>query len=275
MLPAMHSLPVLTDTEDPSLSNAVTESFPALSIFPYGAKSESTTTSLVTQLPWYSWWLEQQLKNVPQSIAGQLPYSSDFMTAYLKIAHYARTKECFSIDDIVAHLLNLDLVQAQDIGNRWEAVRAFVFAILGWQTMLYSPSFGTSPPQQLAIADVLDGFTGQAFMVLKQNQTSAKRSLPDFLLGFGLMLPQENICMSEDTEDRQAFESLAVINPGDFNAYLLQSIAKIRIKWVDVLAPHMEFDKATNTLFLFRYPSFCVANLPSPNDISSKGVIHR
>jgi len=266
---------MLMDIEDPPPPNAIAERPPALSIFPYGAKSDSSTTNVITQIPWYPWWLEQQFKNVPQSIADQLPYSSDFMTAFLKTASFARTQECFSIDDIVAHLLNLDLTQARDIGNRWEAVRAFVFAILGWQTMLYSPSFGTSPPQQLAIADVLDGFTGQAFMVLKQNQTSAKRCLPDFLLGFGLMLPQENICMSEDTEDRQAFESLAVINPGEFNVYLLQSIAKIRVKWVDVLAPHMEFDKATNTLFLFRYPSFCVGNLPSSSDNSSKGVIHR
>jgi hypothetical protein len=234
----------------------------------------SDTTNVVTQIPWYSWWLEQQLKNVPQSIADQFRYPSDFITAFLEVANCARTKECFGIDDIVASLLSLDATQVQHTDNRWEAARAFVFAILGWQTMLYAPSFGTSPPHQLAIADVLDGFVGQAFMVFKQNQTSAKRCLPDFLLGFGLMLPRENICISEDTEDRQAFDSLTVINPGEFNAYSLQSIAKIRIKWVDVLSPHMEFDKATNTLFLYRYPSFCIANLPSPDDVSSKGVIH-
>jgi hypothetical protein len=237
-------------------------------------KWDSGATNSATPIPWYSWWLEQQRKNVPQSIADQFRHSFDFMTAFLEIANYARTKECFSIDDIVASLLKLDATQVRDTGDGWGAARAFVFAILGWQTMLYAPSFGTTPPQQLAIADVLDGFTGQAYMVLKQNQTSSKRSLPDFLLGFGLMLPRENICISEDAKDRQVFDSLDVIYPGEFNAYSLQSIAKIRIQWVDVLAPHMEFDKATNTLFLFRYPSFCVANLPSPSDVSSKGVIH-
>ncbi|KAH0544773.1 hypothetical protein FGG08_001140 [Glutinoglossum americanum] len=196
------------------------------------------------------------------------------MTAFLETANYARTGECFGIDEIVAHLLNSDVILALDAGGIWENARGLVFALLGWQTMLYSPSFGTCPPQQLAIADVLDGFTGQAFMAYKQDQASAKHSLSDFLLGFGVMLPRENTCIGDKVEDRQAFESLTIIDPGEFNGYLLESIAKIRIKWVDVLAPHLEFDTATNTLFLFRYPSFCVANIPSYGDISSRGVIH-
>jgi hypothetical protein len=32
------------------------------------------------------------------------------------------------------------------------------------------------------------------------------------------------------------------------------------LKWIDSLACHLELDTAFNTLYLFRYPTFCVAN---------------
>jgi hypothetical protein len=170
--------------------------------------------------------------------------------------------------------MRLRLFDAGDTDDEKRMARTFVFAVLGWQTMLYKPAFGTCPSQQLAIADELNGYTGQAFMTLKQDHSRIKCCLPDFLLGFGLMLPKQNVFLSEDGEDRQAFEKISIINPGEFNAALLQSLARINIEWVDVMAPHLEFDKATNTLFLFRYPSFCMANIPSENDSNASGVIH-
>lgn len=177
---------------------------------------------------------------------------------------------------MATYLLEMDLIDMN--GNEHEGrqvARSIVFAVLGWQTMLYQPAFGTCPPQQLAIADLLDGYTGQAYMTLKQDQSRVKSSLADFLLGFGLMLPPENLCISDDPEDCLAFEKVAIVGPDDFNAALLKSLARIDIKWVDTLAPHLEFDKATNTLYLFRYPSFCLASLPPEADSTIESMLYR
>lgn len=112
-------------------------------------------------------------------------------------------------------------------------------------------------------------------MTLKQDESRIKSSLAEFLLGFGLMLPAENLCISDDPEDCVAFEKAAIVGPDEFNASLLKSFAHISIKWVDTLAPHLEFDKATNTLFLFRYPSFCMASLPAEGKSISDNPLYR
>ncbi|KAI9846533.1 MAG: hypothetical protein M1837_003954 [Sclerophora amabilis] len=250
-------------------SNAVGENAQVLSIFPHGAQHAQPSTTELKPLQWYGRWLDQQFKTLPPSIIKRLRSES---AIFLEVASSA-TVGC-SIDDIATKLLHLELIQEQDGDSGRDVAIAIVFAVLGWQTMLYEPALGTCPPQQLAIADVLDGYAGQAFMTLKQNQSRIKRSLPDFLLGFGLMLPRENLCISEDPDDCQSFEKVTIISPGEMNAALIQSLARINIKWIDVMAPHLEFDKATNTLFLFRYPSFCMANIPLQGDVGMSGVVH-
>lgn len=237
-------------------------------------------------MTWYRWWLDQQLENVPGTISSLLPEGENqidlqeaffFTRLFLEVAQFLRTEPGPSIDGVVDHLVRLELLKKPDsFSGTSPTCRTLVFAILGWQTMLYTPSFGTSPPKQFAIGDDLDGYRGQTFLVLRQDQVCAKRHLSSLLMGFGLLLPPPNTCVSEDPEERQAFESIRVVQSGELNAFLLQSIAHVRIKWIDVLAPHLEFNKATNTLYLFRYPSFCVANFPSEaGESMSQGVIHR
>jgi hypothetical protein len=235
-------------------------------VFPSFAQLQSATRPHTTDLRWYHRWLDQKLKNVPPAFAQSL---RSFPEIFLEIAEAAKTG-C-SIKAIAAKLTRLELIEAGD-DNDGQVTRLIVFAVLGWQTMLYEAAFGTCPPQQLALTDVLDGYSGQAFMSLKQDQSRLNYRLWDFLLGFGIMLPKGNICISEDSEDCHAFENVAIVNPGEFNAALLHSLARVNIKWIDVMAPHMEFDKGTNTLFLFRYPSFCLANIPSQE--TTNGVLH-
>ena len=253
----------------PSLLNEETKVPRVLSVLPRSTEYHLSSPTNTTHLLWYDRWLDQQLENVPPFITSRLKCAS---RVFLEIARLAKTKS--SIEDIATNLIHLDLISAQGADDGREVARNFVFAAFGWQTMLYEPAFGTCPPKQLAIADVLDGYTGQAFMTLKQDHSRIKCCIPDFLLGFGLMLPKENLCISEDAEDCEAFEKVVMINPEALNAALLQSLAGVSIKWVDVMAPHLEFDMATNTLFLFRYPSFCMANIPPQGALNITGVIH-
>lgn len=51
------------------------------------------------------------------------------------------------------------------------------------------------------------------------------------------------------------------------NYFTLHTIGRIKLKWVDTLTAHLAFDRSTRTLSLFRYPSFCVANVLRKNDV--------
>jgi len=214
--------------------------------------------------------LESQIKAVPPWISECI---QSLPEVFKEVAHI--TGPGTSIDDMASHLLGHDLIRPRKDQDERLVARSIAFAVLGWQTMLYQPALGTCPLQLLAIADLMDGYNGQAFMKFKQDQSAIKRPLCDFLLGFGLMLPKENICISEDPEDCQAYEKVDIVRPEELNAFLLHQFAKIEIEWVDVMAPHLEFDKATNKLYLFRHPSFCCASASLPEDSSVRNMIYK
>ena len=239
-----------------------------LLIFPSASASLQTLDIASHPLHWYIWWLEDQLKHLPSSIlsivVGHDPLHSNtwsprLVRIFSEIASFATTSQYPSIDDIVTHLLVRNLIEEEHGKDGTLGARSLVFAIIGWQTMLYRPALGTCPPQQLAVVDEQDGYHGHAFMVLKQFQGSAKRPLHDFLMGFGILLPPSDLCTSTNVEVRKSFTELKTIEPSSFNAFLLESIGHFKIKWVDVLSCHLEFDERTNTIFLFRFPSFCIA----------------
>ncbi|KAI9719974.1 MAG: hypothetical protein M1812_003099 [Candelaria pacifica] len=282
----VHSVREWRNHEKASRDDVATDSS-ILSIFP-GVQHGSIQPA---QLLFYRWWLDQQLGVLPAAFLTLLPGTaqtldfgacSPLTEIFLSIAGYIKTERVPVIDNIIEQLRTVGLLRVvSNSEGRSEDIqqlcRSLVFAILGWQTMLYQASFGTCPPQQLAIVDDLDGYRGQAFMELRQEQDCAKRQLKTFLMGFGVLLAPKNMCISDFPEECQAFESVTVVGPEEINFFLLQSIAHVKIKWIDVLAPHLEYDKSTNTLFLFRYPSFCTASLPCRHDEEaiSRGVIHR
>lgn len=239
-----------------SPSKTTIENPSVLSIFPGGAECSSGSMVDDEHLQWYGRWLDRQFEYSPHFTKRLRSFTSFFEIAAL-------AKAGCSIDEIATCLLDLDLVEEEDEENRRQVARAFVFTVLGWQTMLYQAAFGTCPPQQFVISDVLDGYTGQAFMTLKQDQSTVKRSLPEFLVGFGLMLPRENLCISDDPEECLAFERVSITSPDMFNAALLQSLARINFKWVDVMAPHLNLTRRQTPYFYFaiRLPVWRISRL--------------
>ncbi len=221
------------------------------------------------QLRWYPWWLKEQLKQVPPSILSSivghelLPgnvWTPELGRIFCEIAAFTTSGQRPSVDEIVRHIFSKGLME-EGTGNDGNLeARSLVFAVIGWQTMLYKPALGTCPPQQFAIIDEQDGYRGQAFMALKQCQGAAKRPLHDFLLGFGILLPPPNLCMSTSVEITTSFAKLNTVEPSSFNAFLLSTIGHYKIEWVDVLSCHLEVDERAKTIFLFRYPSFCAAS---------------
>ena len=96
-------------------------------------------------------------------------WAPPLLRIFSAIALSATTSQYPSIDDIVEHLQAEGLVEERSNKQENLEARSLVFAMLGWQKMLYKPALGTCPPQLLAVVDEQDGYRGQAFMAMKQH----------------------------------------------------------------------------------------------------------
>ena len=90
----------------------------------------------------------------------------------------------------------------------------------------------------------------------------ADRPIAILLKGYGNLLPARCKGLTKvASETSIVASSWNPINVNEMNAYFLFSILNVNISWVDTLALHLDYDKSTRTLSLFKYPSLCVATL--------------
>lgn len=220
-------------------------------------------------LAWFPFWLQARLQSMP---SRHLDSIVSVNSACVTIGSLAKN-HC-TLPDIVDSLVNQGLIIGSGDSHDDNLVLPIAFALLGWLSMLYEPDLTKTNPGELAIADVLDGYRGASYFKLTQKAPDRRCSVSNTLLGFGLMLPKEDVFTSEDSDESLKCEKIAIVRPGEFNVASLSSLAGIKVQWVDVIAPHLELDSATNTLFLYRYPSFCVANITDDASSNCKGIIH-
>lgn len=207
-------------------------------------------------------------------LSGATRWTFSLAEAFSQIAQCAKAAKFPSTDEIAEHLVEEGMLEVTTRKDGPLEARNFVFAVLRWQTMLYGPALGICPPRQLAVTDEQNGYRGQAFMALKQHHLSTKRPVHEFLMGFGILLPPANYCPSTDLEEKKAFEEWETIGPEIINAFLLDSIGHVKFKWVDVMSCHLEFDGRTNTIFLFRFPSFRAVHYTAVATEKETSVIH-
>lgn len=234
-------------------------------------------------IPWYDWWMRQQLDGQPNELFSVIPdYDSQseevrmrsFMTIWHEILDQMTMQGPTTIDTIITHLANIKMLHLSTISESLPNARNLVFAIIGWQTMLYRPDMRSCSLSQLAIADETDGYRGEAHFCLRQSQSACKKLLPDFLMGFGVLLPPSKFSAYSSEVDKNAFREIKTAAAESFNAHLLTCIGGITITWIDCLACHLEYDVSSSMLYLFRYPSFCLANLLERSDLPPKTAIH-
>ncbi|SPQ20351.1 11a72daa-7430-4ec6-84bf-c98699d6a118 [Thermothielavioides terrestris] len=241
------------------------------------------------KLPWYRAWVLQQVRSQPQRLLLSLPdFNPDgdpnydhFFLVWNQIQELALMPGPKSINTITDRLHNLGVISTEHNYEAAQSAKELVFSIIGWQTMLYKPDF--TPPRAVGGYNILDetpGHRGEARLSLNQFAPSSNKSLPDFLLGFGLMLPPQNYCAFDDADDQALFNQVRVVSVKDINAHVLTKVCGVAIEWVDSLSCHLELDKRTGRLFLFRYPSFCVSCLQQhetrkEGNHSSKSILHR
>ncbi|KID91918.1 hypothetical protein MGU_00829 [Metarhizium guizhouense ARSEF 977] len=206
--------------------------------------------------------------------------NSSWDTGFLPLWHKVRdlmlAQESVTIDGITDTLIENGTISVTDNNEAYQSARQLIFAILGWQTMLYKPDLLSHVNGEFNISDETDNYRGEARVRLVQSQHSGKQDLPSFLLGFGMMLPPRQYCAFDDSDERKLFHRTKRITPKDLNAHVLTKVCGIRLQWVDSLSCHLELDRLSGTLFLYRYPSFCVWTLQQRNTQEQAiDVIHR
>lgn len=224
-------------------------------------------------LGWYHPWLHGQVANISHAVrqlrVGEetLLESNAFERVFAAVATFVRDNEAVSIDDVVKHLHETQ--KMEDTRNTLKAQRLLVFAILGWQSMLYRPAFSTSSQDEFVVHEDSDQLnSGLVFDTNKVSADLADRPLFVILKGFGNLLPSPNIAQVASENSKTASTWLP-LNPAETNAYLLLTLLHVRIRWVDCLALHLDYNKSSRTLSLFSYPSFCAAMLQSKGTIFS------
>ena len=90
----------------------------------------------------------------------------------------------------------------------------------------------------------------------------ADRPMAILLKGYGNLLPARCKGLTRvASETSRVASSWNPIKAVEMNAYFLVSFLNISIRWVDTLALHLDYDKSSRTLSLFKYPSLCAATL--------------
>lgn len=226
-------------------------------------------------LRWYHPWLYSQVTTIPHAVrqlrSGEetLLESNTFERVFATVAAFVQDQKGISIDDVVEHLRITERLEATP--ESFKAQRLLVFAILGWQSMLYRPAFNSCSADELAVRQHDDqSSSGLVFDTNKVSADLADRPLFVLLKAFGNLLPSAPSNVTQlASENSKTAATWLPLDPAETNAYHLHTLLHVRVRWVDCLALHLDYNKSSRTLSLFSYPSFCVAMLQSKGTVFS------
>lgn len=204
-----------------------------------------SVTSTVIDMSWYDPWLSQQLKNLPYAVM-ELRVVGDSLRAkttldkiFAAIEDFTQKSEGVSIDDIAEHLQKIKIFESAD---ELGAQRLLIFAILGWQSMLYQAAFNVCSIQELAIHQDRDlPQWGLVFDTYRVPANLSDRPLSVLLKAFGNILPARSSTAEQAaSENSKVASSWFPLYPTETNAYLLHVLLRVHIKCVDALALHLD-----------------------------------
>ena len=158
-----------------------------------------------------------------------------------------------SLSSIVDHLVNKSIFASSKEKSK---MNQLVFMILGWLSMLYSPSL--SPLQgKLQIMDTEDiakRARPSRPRVIEQNFNQAYQPFQHLLRVFGDITPSLSTLIYDPPGSRKTREQLV---HSYLSYHTLSRICNVKIEWVDTLNSHLDFDESRRILRVFRFPSFC------------------
>ncbi|KAJ5121671.1 uncharacterized protein N7515_009632 [Penicillium bovifimosum] len=225
-------------------------------------------TQFALDMRWYAEWLSQQREKIPSYLlylrVGQYKLQEkqqSLRVLFEAIDDYTCGIEGASIDEITVHLRDTGVFDSAEDQEHHQTL--LVFAALGWASMLYQADFDLHLADELIInCDSDQPHSGIVFDTFKVPIELSDRPLSVLLKAFGQLLPAPSSNSPYFASKTSSMVSVwQPLHPDETNAYLLHVLLRVHIRWVDVLALHLDYDKSTRTLTLFRYPSFCAAML--------------
>lgn len=232
----------------------------------------SDSPSSIIDMSWYDIWLCQQLRNLPHCllelrIRGEPLLEKNCLEDLFNVVGKF-IYEGVSIDKIVTYLQEVNIFD--NITELLGAQRLLVFAVLGWRSMLYQAAFNVCSIQELAIHQDSDQpQSGLVFDTYRVPAYLSDRPLSVLMKAFGNILPARMPTAQVASEASRVASSWMPLYPTEMNAYLLHTLLRVQIRWVDNLALHLDYDKSSKTLSLFSYPSFCLKMLVTNGEIFS------
>ncbi|KAK1716542.1 hypothetical protein BDP67DRAFT_510073 [Colletotrichum lupini] len=154
-----------------------------------------------------------------------------------------------TVDDISDWLMKEYDVPIADRRDHKNVLRHLVFAVLGWSTMLYTPSF-TEPAADFSTATERQSNRNATKQSLNQ---SSQRPLGAVLRSHGLM----PIACPPGFGPPPGPPTLLTVT--HLNFWSLSRLGDVTILWVDDLSKHCTFDRYSSNkeLRIFRLPSLC------------------
>ncbi|KAI1083671.1 hypothetical protein F5B20DRAFT_415933 [Whalleya microplaca] len=144
-----------------------------------------------------------------------------------------------TVENIIVQVCELYEVTDERVSEK--EIGQAIFLMLGWLSMLFKPQVDLKALNSLQVLASSD-FPRQPFPLVKRPITSVLKKL-------GVILP-DSTKQGNEIETSELYVS-------NLNYSSLSSIGGVRIKWVDTLDQHLDFDPRTRTLRLFRFPSLC------------------
>ncbi|KAI1366327.1 hypothetical protein F5Y08DRAFT_135931 [Xylaria arbuscula] len=189
-----------------------------------------------------------------------------FVALCLAIERFTNQNEGSSIDEIIERIFASGILQKKELGDS-SSVRTLVFAVLGWRTMLYLQALNACSFDEIAIHHREDDInSGLVFDTYRVPSHLSDRPLSVLLKSFGNLFPAKPEAATQTaTESSKSVATWTALWPQEINAYPLQTLQRVRFRWVDSLALHLDYDKSSRTLSLFEFPSMCASMLQNNN----------
>ncbi|KAI0104455.1 hypothetical protein F4814DRAFT_89835 [Daldinia grandis] len=155
-----------------------------------------------------------------------------------------------TIDDIVKQLFDNSKTPVLDAKTHENIMRHFVFAAIGWSTLLYTPIF-TTAGADFKIAETQSNGSNEKQSVIPI-EDSSQRPIGAMLRSHGLV----PITCPQSAGLPRVLPDLLVTH---LNIHSLSHLGGVTILWVDDLSKHCEFNRYSKEkqLKLFRLPSLC------------------
>lgn len=148
-----------------------------------------------------------------------------------------------------------------------------VFFLLGCSTTLYT--FQSRPLSldsfQICGYNAKTNYYYSSYIRIQVSEEGVQRPVRDFLQGFGRF----PLRASNTPRDNLELHTRVAIDPIDFNAKILKNTCGIDVVWTDILSTHLDYDERSKSLFLFQFPSFCLASIPRAGANNHVNIVQR